>query len=397
MKTQKFWILTALIATLLTIATHGYLSAQNYRLKSGLADGKSACNISSQFNCDAVALSKYSEVFDIPVAIWGLATNGVMLFLLFILLTGFSMNTLRVAQFNFWLSGLVFATSVVMGAISITQLGTYCLFCIFAYVLSLIQAIAAYQILKLGDNSKAPLKLDLGGAYREQKWLIILIVLVPAFAALGHSMARDAFGRSIPAHLVSESVSFWQTATTNEFNPNEGLSYPANAANAKMVIVEFADFLCPHCKMASLPLHTFTESRTDVRLVFKPFPLDGNCNNSITQKGDSYRCKLSAAALCGESLAQKGWLIHDWIFERQSELASSRWDSDSQQMAAAIGVSPEQLKECVDSPATKELLLRITDEGAKAKIQGTPSIFVNGKKLDAGQFVEVLDAVHKTL
>ncbi len=397
MKTQKFWILTAIVATLLALATHGYLSAQNYRLKSGVADSKSVCNINSQFNCDAVALSSYSEVAGIPVAVWGLATNGVLLFFLFMMLTRISADTGRVARFTFGLSALVLAASVVMGAISMLQLSTYCLFCIAAYVLSAVQAFAAFQVTRL-ENSKSPFRLDILPALREQRWIVILIVLVPAIAWLGNRMGRDTFGRSIPPHLIEETVSFWKTSTANEFNPNEGLSYAVgDPAQAKMTIVEFADFLCPHCKTAATPLHIFTQSRKDVRLVFKPFPLDGTCNSGITQKGDGYRCKLAAATLCSEQLTQKGWIAHDWIFERQSSLSSSRWDEDLNEIAKAVGAPADQLKACVDSPDTNALLLRLTGEGVNAKVPGTPSIFVNGKKLDAGQFIQVLDAVYKSL
>lgn len=397
MKTQKFWILTAIVATFLALATHGYLTVQNYRLKGGVAESKSVCNINSQFNCDAVALSSYSEVAGIPVAVWGLATNGVLLFFLILLLTRVSADHARLARFTFGLSALVLAASLVMGAISMTQLATYCLFCIAAYALSAIQAFAAFQVTR-DENPKAPFKLDVLPAFQEQRWMIIMIVLIPAFAWLGHRMARDAYGRAIPPHLIEESVAFWKTSATNEFNLSEGLTYTVgNPAEAKMNIVEFADFLCPHCKTAATPLHIFTQSRQDVRLVFKPYPLDGTCNAGISQKGDGYRCKLAAVTLCAEQLAQKGWVAHDWIFARQSELKSSDWDQDLQTIAKETGAGFDQLKACVESPDTNALLLRLTAEGSKAKIQGTPSIFVNGKKLDAGQFIQILDGVYRSL
>lgn len=397
MKTQKFWILTAIVATLLALATHGYLTAQNFRLKSGVLEGKSVCNINSQFNCDAVALSKYSEVAGISVAVWGLATNAVLLFFLIVLLTRISVDTGRVARFTFALSLLVLAASVVMGIISTTQLGTYCLFCIAAYALSAVQAFAAYRVTR-DENPRAPFQLDILPAFREQRWILIVIVLVPAIAWLGNRMGRDAFGRSIPPHLIEETVAFWRTGTVQDFNPGEGLSFSVgDPAQAKMTIVEFADFLCPHCKTAATPLHIFTESRRDVRLVFKPYPLDGNCNAGITHKGDGYRCKLAAVTLCSEQLAQKGWVAHDWIFERQSELSPSRWERDLPAIATAVGAPAEQLQACVDNPDTQALLLRLTEEGSKAKIQGTPTIFVNGKKLDAGQFIQVLESVYNSL
>lgn len=397
MKTTKIWILTAMVATLLALGTHGYLTAQNYRLKSGLAEGKSICNISSQFNCDAVALSKYAEVGGIPVAVWGIATNAVFLFFLIVLFTRISVDTARVARFSFYFSLLILGASVVMGFISSTQLGTYCLFCLAAYGLSVVQTLAVFFVNR-AENPTGAFRLDLAGAFREQRWLLILIIIVPGLAWLGHRMGRDAFGRGIPPHLIAETIAFWKSSPPQEFNPTEGLRLTVgDPEKARMTIVEFADFLCPHCKMAAPPLHVFTESRRDVLLVFKPFPLDGTCNPGITHRGDGFRCRLAAAALCAEKIAQKGWAAHDWIFERQSELSSGRWDEDMAQLANATGIEKENLKSCVESPETQDLLKRLSEEGTKAKIQGTPTIFVNGRKLDAGQFIQVLDGAYDAL
>lgn len=395
MKKQNFWNLSAAGFTLLAVLTHTYLALQNYRLKSGLMDGKSFCNINSQFNCDAVALSSYSEVFGIPVAVWGGLTNAALLVFLLVLLFDLSGARERLARISFWLAAVIFLTSVVMGVISVTQLGTYCLFCIAAYALSLLQLISTWKIC---DQNPVPLLVEDGvQSLQSQRWIPVTLVLVPAFAFLTNGMAKDAYGLRQSDWVIQESLSFWKTSPLQNFKLEEGLSYQAQPGEPKMEIVEFADFLCPHCKSASLPLHTFTESHPGVRLTFKPFPLDGTCNAAIQQKADGYRCRLAAVTLCAESLGQKGWAVHNWIFERQAQLSSSKWADDLKEMAQLSGVPVEKLAACVDDGATKDLLLRISEEGLRAKIPGTPSIFVNGRRLDRGQDVMVLDAVYRSL
>lgn len=395
MKKQKFWLLTALGSTLLAIATHGYLALQNYRLKSGSLDSKSFCNINSQFNCDAVALSKYSEVFGVPVAVWGIATNAVLILFILAILLNLTAHRERLTRIAFWLSAVVFATSIVMGAISASQLGTYCLFCITAYVLSIFQVTG----LALNAQGKLPSKLleDIGGSLREQRWIAISIIFIPILAFLGNAMAKESFGMKRTDWMVQESTHFWNAAETNNFNQTEGLVFQVGSSEPKMVIVEFADFLCSHCKMASLPLHTFAESHPEVRLIFKPYPLDGSCNAGLTQKGDGLRCRLASVVMCAESSNQKGWIAHDYLFDNQSEISSGTWTENLKEIAALTGTTVETLTACIESGETKDLILRMAEEGTKAKVPGTPTIFVNGKKLDGGQFIPVLDATLKSL
>lgn len=395
MKKQKFWLQSTLAVTLLAVLTHAYLALQSYRLKSGFLDGKSFCNINSQFNCDAVALSSYSELFGIPVAVWGAATNLILLVFLLVLMLNLSAERDRLARVAFWLSGLIFLASIVMGTISVTRLGTYCLFCIAIYVFSLLQLLGA---LKINEGNPLPrLFEDIAASFRSQRWIPVTLASIPVIAILTNGIAKDAYGLKQADWVTQEAISFWKTSPEQIFKLEEGLSYQAHAGESKMQIVEFADFLCPHCKTASTPLHTFTEGHSGVRLVFKPFPLDGTCNAAIQQKGDGFRCKLAAASLCAESLNQRGWAVHDWIFERQSELSPSKWGNDLKEVAQVAGVPEEKLLSCIEDGATKDLLLRISEEGARAKILGTPTIFVNGRRLDRGQDVLVLDAVYRSL
>lgn len=79
-----------------------------------------------------------------------------------------------------------------------------------------------------------------------------------------------------------------------------------------MTIVEFADYLCPHCKVAATSLHNFIKQHPDVLLIFKPFPLDGKSNAALAEhKGNGIRCLLPKITFCMEQLEQKGWQAHE--------------------------------------------------------------------------------------
>jgi protein-disulfide isomerase len=188
-------------------------------------------------------------------------------------------------------------------------------------------------------------------------------------------------------------------APKQDFDLSLGLSAPEQVnSNVKMTIVEFADFRCPHCKHAAPTLHAFLKSNSDVRLIFKPFPLDGTCNEAIKSGGDGVSCGLAAAVLCAEKIAKKGWSAHDYIFENQSEISQARsLEKNIDGLAQHLDLNKNEINNCIKDSATMDLIRKMAKEGEIAQIQGTPAVFVNGKLLGAGHLLPVLKAAHQSI
>ena len=107
--------------------------------------------------------------------------------------------------------------------------------------------------------------------------------------------------------MVPEKVAQWRNSQSYNFDAEIGLAMN-KSSSAKATLVEFADFKCPHCKVASQTLDRFTTNNPQVHFIYKPFPLDGTCNTSSQiPKGDGSRCTLAAWTLCSEKLFKKGW------------------------------------------------------------------------------------------
>ena len=83
--------IVALISQLIAIMLHGYLTIEYFTLKLGQSSGESLCNISQRFNCEAVTASPFSSFLSIPLSIWGLSANTVLL--IGILFWDFSMDS----------------------------------------------------------------------------------------------------------------------------------------------------------------------------------------------------------------------------------------------------------------------------------------------------------------
>lgn len=386
-----------MIATLIGVGVHIYLTLHYYDIKFGLSAGDSMCNINEVLNCDAVTASRFSAFLGVPIALWGVMTNLVLLYFLGVSRFNLVQDPDRTSRYALLLSGVTVLASVVMAVISVTAMSNLCIFCITAYVLSIIGFIFTWMGAE--DVSAENISNDIKDIFTSERWVAGFLLAIPAFAFLANIMYLESHGLSDVEKMAKEKVAYWQVAPQQNFDLTKGLSMQKGTDEPVMTIVEFADFRCGHCKHAAAPLHNFTKNHPDVRLIYKPFPLDGTCNEAMKNGGgDGISCGLAFATLCSEKIAQKGWVVHDYIFENQEEITRMmNLDKNLESIATATGIQLEELKTCVNGTEIPEIVRNTAKEGEVAQIRGTPAIFVNGKLLDGGQLIPVLEAAYKTL
>lgn len=393
-------LLISVVCALVSIALHLYLTRQHYGLKYGEATA-SICNISEKLNCDAVAASSYSSFLGMPVAVWGLMTNGAYLFLLIVTMLGWTSQPDRTARYTLWASGLILLGSFVMGAISVTAMSVFCVFCIALYVLSLIGFIANF----LGiENARGFFKDDAVDLFRDSKWVLGTAVAVPVGAMFINASAVNnatGGGKSDLDRMVNEKIMQWQTAAkTFTFDETRGLIYYKGTGTPKATLVEFADFFCPHCKNAYPKVEAFAASHPDVKLVFKHFPLDGTCNPAavLQGKGTGVRCQIAMTIQCEENLRQAGWKAHHLFFDEQENTHSLDVNGVLDFYCAKRdgGGDCADLRKCVEGPEVREQIRLQALEGEAANILGTPAMYLNGKYI-YGQMLPVLEGAYKTL
>lgn len=385
------WYVVAFLSSFGSLGFHGYLAVQHFLLKYGLAHEKSVCTLNATFNCDVVAMSPYSVLLGYPLALWGFATHLVLCTLILGAMLGLSANSGRVLRFAQILGALTFAATIVMATISLTLMKAYCLFCIGAYALSILIVIALFAVER---PRGAELGEDFASLATSDRWIAVLFLCIPGLTVFGQAVLKNRFGGDRFQYMVKESITNWKAAPVVPFDLSKGLRF-SGGAEPRFTIVEFADFKCPHCKVAAPTLHGFVASRPDAELVFKAFPLDGGCNPEIQQAGDGLRCKLASLVFCADKLGGKGWPANEWAFENQERTTLESFPSDVSELAKANGLGETELKACIEAPETGALLKDMAAEGGKGKIRGTPAIFVNGRSLEAGQVLEVLTQAYE--
>ena len=146
-------------------------------------------------------------------------------------------------------------------------------------------------------------------------------------------------------------------------------------ANAPVTIVEFGDLECPDCRMeAPILRHNVAETfASQVRLYFKDFPLG------------SIHPWARAAAIAGRCVyhqdAKAFWDFYDWIYENQQEIEPDNLNSKILAWAGQNGLDARRLGGCIETKASEPEVDRSLAEGRSLGVRGTPTLFINGRKI----------------
>jgi protein-disulfide isomerase len=157
--------------------------------------------------------------------------------------------------------------------------------------------------------------------------------------------------------------------------------------DAPVTVVEFSDFQCPYCARVQPDLKALMQKYPDkVKLVFKHFPLDFHQN-----------ARPAAIAAMAAQEQGKFWEMHDILFQNQATLGSTNMEDFAKQ----AGLDVERFKKDYAAKAA-EYDQRVAADlqlGAQSGVQGTPSLYIGGKKVRdrsvAGMSAMVEDALKK--
>ena len=138
------------------------------------------------------------------------------------------------------------------------------------------------------------------------------------------------------------------------------------AKPSSVTIVEYSDFQCPYCKRAASVVSQVKAAYGDgVNLVFKQMPLPFH----------QYAFKAAQASVCSAQ-AGKFWEFHDRVF------ASTDLSVDAlKQIASEAGLKVGEFNACMDSEASRDAVQRDLQEASQLGVTGTPTFFINGRKL----------------
>lgn len=149
---------------------------------------------------------------------------------------------------------------------------------------------------------------------------------------------------------------------------------------ASVAIVEYSDMQCPYCKAMAEVMkgQVMPQLGTQVRLVFKNFPL-----------AQIHPWAMTAAELGRCIFKRSGdaafWPYQDWVFANQAQFTPQTFKEKALAYAKEKGMDSAQLGTCIADPQTKAAVEQELKEGQAVGVNGTPTIFINGRRVVGNQ------------
>lgn len=148
---------------------------------------------------------------------------------------------------------------------------------------------------------------------------------------------------------------------------------PSLGAQGKQFeLVEFADFECPHCKDAQPLVQKLISDFPQAHYVFEMFPLVSI--HPMAFKAASY-------AFCVQQQAGNAAFFKyaDAVFDAQSQLEGQDGTQALRNAATGIGLDPDKIAVCADTPATKAAVEASMHLGQDLNVDETPTLFIDGR------------------
>ena len=343
-------------------------------------DYSSFCDINATVSCKAAYLSRYGSVGGVPVAV-----GGALFFAWVLILMwgsgGKSRITDSAPSYIFAGSTLALAVVLYLAYASFFILKEVCPLCVATYV-----AVIGVFVISGGANSVPISKLP-GRAVRDIRILVAtpLAIVIALLFVGGGVWAASAFPReeirpvvaaALPliANEAAELERWWDVQPAMP-------GFPYANDGAKVLIVEFADFQCPHCRQMYIPYKPILDKYlaahpNDVKFIFKTWPINSNCNASVPGINFVASCDASAAYVMARATGTADKL-KDWFFVHQDELSPAtvrRVASEVGKIADFDAQYPNAIKEVKADAAV----------GSSLGVNSTPAFFVNGKRIPGG-------------
>jgi protein-disulfide isomerase len=152
---------------------------------------------------------------------------------------------------------------------------------------------------------------------------------------------------------------------------------------ALVTIVEFTDYECPSCaRQYSVLERIVSEFGDRVRLVVRDFPLSQHAN-------------ARKAAEAAEAAREQGkyWEYVSVLFRNQSALGIDKL----KQYATELGLDRAKFDATLDSGKGAEKIQRDLVDGRKLGVNGTPTVYVNGRRVSDNSYESLKSAIEAAL
>ena len=342
------------ILSVLMIAVSIYLTKHFYQAYFPTGIGTdSLCKGEGFWGCDQATLSMLGHIFYVPTAFFGIIIGALGII-------GAIFPSEKMERTNKFFIILNAIACLGLFAFSIIALGGLCQFCTVYYLLSWI---AAFLFFKYSDLAPKP-DIKISAIYG-------VLVIVPAIFMRNYFIDQSARQSSLSAQYIQQYQSLRTIGEPTYISPYKINSATEKWEDAPVRIAVFSDFQCPFCQKVAEQVPELIKGLEDkVNVAYYFFPLDNACNPAIKRAFHQYACKAAYLAACDKD---KFVEVHDTIFERQEQLSNENLDKWADEFG---------LKGCFDNKEIQDAVRQSMNVGEMFQLKSTPTLIINGKKIE---------------
>ena len=288
-------------------------------------------------------------------------------------------------------------------AILLVTLKQFCLLCALTYlvnVLLLVVFVFWYRHLKRqeGISSREVFnRLVSGGLDHHDKiavaslYVVFVLFLWFAIFSTTHVLKLKTYSRKLPKAQIQRMVKAFYAKTANAPLLRESrLTIGNNNAGIQMVV--FTDFLCAACyQLFKIENDLYTKYGDNILVAYYNYPLDQSCNPHVQRTAHESSCVASRALISAASLG----IFKEYLakhFSRNEEFRTHYSKEGAVDVSCGLA-NPEMFAKEMDSDAASRILDRDIEFAEKLNIHSTPTLFINGRRLDGVPPREVFEAI----
>ena len=188
----------------------------------------------------------------------------------------------------------------------------------------------------------------------DKRFVVALLVILGLFVGFFYVTKKDS-------------------SDSNSSSTGQVTSHKVGAGNKKVTLVEYGDFQCPVCAdFEPIIQEVKKKYGDDITFQFSHFPLDTIHPNA------------RAAHRASEAAGNQGkfFEMHDVLYaNQQSWSASSNARAIFESYATQLGLDLAKFKADYIDEKTNDIINADYAAGSKLGVEGTPTFFLNGRKL----------------
>jgi uncharacterized membrane protein/predicted DsbA family dithiol-disulfide isomerase len=278
--------------------------------------------------CDAVKRTAFAHVLGVPTPAFGVAAFMALGIL----------SVLRGARVRMVQAVLASLAAFVSAALLVVQakVGHFCPYCVVSDVSALVLLVAVWVRQKSAWDVPQKAFFPIASAS-----LFTIAVVLPGALSL---VVKPKLPKVVLAEL-------------------------AKTPRGKVMVLDFADFECPWCRLNHQELSPLLEEhKADVHLVRKQVPLMMH----------PHAMTAALASVCAEKLG-KGDAVAEALFSVET---TNLTPEGCEKIATSAGLDLEAFRTCVKDPATTARVLSDKDDFKASGGKGLPTVWIGAERID---------------